>query len=299
MKGLSPGRVGLVVLVVALVAAAFWSGVGEIVSIDTLKVRQTELARLVETRPLAIAAAYLALYAGFAALSIPGAAVMTLAGGAVFGLVLGTILVSFASVLGAVLAFLGSRYLFRGWVERRFGRRLAAIDRGLERDGALYLLSLRLNPAFPYFLVNLAMGLTRMGVLKFALISQIGIVLFDGFAFGMLLFVLSVGLSVTLGLMNFINLAHCAFGMLGGYVAVTAMRQLGLPFLASLSLAFFGAAATDCCRSARHRAQARLMSAETVPRTSKPSTTLSMTPEESARLRKAYIDEWLAATSGK
>ena len=174
MKGLSPGRVGLVVLVVALVAAAFWSGVGEIVSIDTLKVRQTELARLVETRPLAIAAAYLALYAGFAALSIPGAAVMTLAGGAVFGLVLGTILVSFASVLGAVLAFLGSRYLFRGWVERRFGRRLAAIDRGLERDGALYLLSLRLNPAFPYFLVNLAMGLTRMGVLKFALISQIG-----------------------------------------------------------------------------------------------------------------------------
>jgi uncharacterized membrane protein YdjX (TVP38/TMEM64 family) len=103
-------------------------------------------------------AAYFILYVTFAAISIPGATVMTIAGGAVFGLVRGVVLVSFASVLGATLAFLGSRYLFRDLVRDRFGRQLEAIDRGLERDGVLYLLSLRLNPVVPYFLVNLTMG---------------------------------------------------------------------------------------------------------------------------------------------
>src|SRR4029453_11474762 len=86
----------------------------------------------------------------------------------------GVVLVSFASVLGATLAFLGSRYLFRDLVRDRFGRQLEAIDRGLERDGVLYLLSLRLNPVIPYFLVNLTMGLTRLPAWKFALVSQIG-----------------------------------------------------------------------------------------------------------------------------
>jgi uncharacterized membrane protein YdjX (TVP38/TMEM64 family)/thioredoxin reductase len=123
---------------------------------------------------LPIMALYFLAYVTFAALSSPGAAVMTLAGGAIFGLLHGLVLVSFASVLGAILAFLGSRYLFRDWVNRQFGRQIAAIDRGMERDGIFYLLALRLNPAFPYFLVNLAMGVTRIGVIKFWLVSQVG-----------------------------------------------------------------------------------------------------------------------------
>lgn len=168
------GRAAVILIVAGTLIVAFWSGVGEVLTIGELKARRHELATMLETNPLEVAGAYFLFYVAVAALSIPGAAVMTLAGGAVFGLVVGTILVSFASVLGAVIAFLGSRYLFRDWVQRRFGRRLQAIDRGLARDGVLYLLSLRLNPVFPYFLVNLAMGLTRLSVLKFALVSQLG-----------------------------------------------------------------------------------------------------------------------------
>ncbi|HWT12606.1 MAG TPA: FAD-dependent oxidoreductase [Allosphingosinicella sp.] len=167
-------RIAILATAVALVLLALWAGVGDLLSLDTLKDRREELAEIVERRPLPLAALYFLIYVGVTALSIPGATIVTLAGGAVFGLVFGVVLVSFASVLGAVIAFLGSRYLFRGWVERRFGRRLAAIDRGIERDGTFYLLFLRLNPAVPYFLVNLGMGLTRIGVLRFALVSQIG-----------------------------------------------------------------------------------------------------------------------------
>jgi len=170
----APGKVLLVALVAAALIFAFWAGIGEILTLDALKARRGELAAMLASRPAVVMALYFLVYVAFAALSVPGAAVLTLAGGAVFGLVLGVVLVSFASVLGAVLAFLGSRYLFRGWVRSRFGRRLEAIDRGLERDGAAYLLAIRLNPIFPYFLVNLAMGLTRISVLKFALVSQIG-----------------------------------------------------------------------------------------------------------------------------
>ena len=174
MKRPSPGRIALLTLVAAAIAAALWLGVGDLVTLDALKARRTGLAEMLEQRPVPIMALYFGLYVTFAALSIPGAAVMTLAGGAIFGFWRGLLLVSFASVLGAVLAFLGSRYLFRDWVRRRFGRQITAIDRGIERDGIFYLLAIRLNPIFPYFLVNLAMGLTRIGVVKFALVSQVG-----------------------------------------------------------------------------------------------------------------------------
>ena len=174
MKRPSTGRILVLLIVAGLVAAALLSGVGHYLTVDTLKARRTELAALLEHRPLLLMAGYFLLYVTMAALSIPGAAVMTLAGGAVFGFLRGVVLVSFASVLGAVVAFLGSRYLFRDWVRHRFERQIAAIDRGVERDGTFYLLFLRLNPIFPYFLVNLAMGLTRIGVLRFALVSQIG-----------------------------------------------------------------------------------------------------------------------------
>jgi pyruvate/2-oxoglutarate dehydrogenase complex dihydrolipoamide dehydrogenase (E3) component/uncharacterized membrane protein YdjX (TVP38/TMEM64 family) len=174
MKRPATGRLILFGAILLAVLILFWSGIGEILTLDVLKARRAELAGLMETRPLAVAGLYFLVYVTFAALSIPGATVMTLAGGAIFGLLRGLILVSFASVLGAVLAFLGSRYLFRDTVRSKFGRQIEAIDRGMDRDGALYLLSLRLNPIFPYFLVNLAMGLTRIPVWKFALVSQVG-----------------------------------------------------------------------------------------------------------------------------
>ncbi len=117
------------------------------------------------------------LYVAVTALSLPGAAILTLAAGAIFGLWRGTLIVSFASTIGASLAFLSSRYLLRDWVKARFGNRIAAIDRGIARDGAFYLLTLRLIPAFPFFLVNLAMGLTAMRLLTFALVSQAGMLL--------------------------------------------------------------------------------------------------------------------------
>ena len=161
---------GILAVIIILVA----SGAADFLSLDALKARQTELADLVDERPILALVVFFLAYVAVAALSIPGAAVMTLAGGAIFGLWLGVVIVSFASVTGATLALLGSRYLFRDWVKERFGQKLDAVDRGLDRDGLLYLLAIRLNPVFPFFLVNLAMGLTRIPTLKFALVSQLG-----------------------------------------------------------------------------------------------------------------------------
>ena len=161
---------GILAVIIILVA----SGAADFLSLDALKARQNELADLVDERPILALVVFFIVYVAVAALSIPGAAVMTLAGGAIFGLWLGVVIVSFASVTGATLALLGSRYLFRDWVKERFGQKLDAVDRGLDRDGLLYLLAIRLNPVFPFFLVNLAMGLTRIPTLKFALVSQLG-----------------------------------------------------------------------------------------------------------------------------
>jgi pyruvate/2-oxoglutarate dehydrogenase complex dihydrolipoamide dehydrogenase (E3) component/uncharacterized membrane protein YdjX (TVP38/TMEM64 family) len=120
---------------------------------------------------------YFAAYVALTALSFPGAAIMTLAGGAIFGLGLGLLIVSFASTIGATLAFLTSRYLLRDWVQGKFGARLAAINAGMERDGAFYLFSLRLVPVFPFFVVNLLMGLTPIRTLTYFWVSQIGMLL--------------------------------------------------------------------------------------------------------------------------
>jgi pyruvate/2-oxoglutarate dehydrogenase complex dihydrolipoamide dehydrogenase (E3) component/uncharacterized membrane protein YdjX (TVP38/TMEM64 family) len=128
----------------------------------------------VEERPASAVAGFFLVYVAVTALSLPGAAIMTLAAGAIFGLGRGTLIVSFASAIGASLAFLSSRYLLRGCVKSRFGRRVEAIDRGIARDGAFYLLTLRLIPAFPFFLINLAMGLTAMRLVTFYLVSQAG-----------------------------------------------------------------------------------------------------------------------------
>ena len=121
-----------------------------------------------------VIAAYMGMYIAVTALSLPGAVVLTLAGGALFGLVVGTLVVSFASTIGATLACLVSRFLLREWVQNRFGDKLATINNGVEKEGAFYLFSLRLVPIFPFFVINLLMGLTRMRMFTFYWVSQLG-----------------------------------------------------------------------------------------------------------------------------
>ncbi|MEO6743841.1 MAG: VTT domain-containing protein, partial [Caldimonas sp.] len=164
----------VIVLLVAAVAAFFAFDLGRFLSLDALRAQQATLATLYAERPLVLIGAYFLVYVAVTALSLPGATILTLAGGAVFGLWVGTLVTSFASSIGATLAFLASRYLFRDAVKKRFGARLEAIDAGLAKDGAYYLFTLRLVPLVPFFVINLLMGLTRMKVLTFYLVSQIG-----------------------------------------------------------------------------------------------------------------------------
>ena len=164
----------LLLLVLALVAGFFASGLHRQLDLDTLKAGMAGFAAWREASPVLVAALYFAAYVAVTALSLPGAAVMTLAGGALFGLGWGLLIVSFASTIGATLAFLVSRHLLRDSVHARFGARLRAIDEGIARDGAFYLFSLRLVPAFPFFLINLLMGLTPIRTHTFYWVSQFG-----------------------------------------------------------------------------------------------------------------------------
>jgi pyruvate/2-oxoglutarate dehydrogenase complex dihydrolipoamide dehydrogenase (E3) component/uncharacterized membrane protein YdjX (TVP38/TMEM64 family) len=168
------GRIGLFVLLAGAITAFFLLDLGSYLTLDRLKTQQAELAGLLDARPVLVIGGFFLVYVAITALSVPGAVILTLAAGAVFGLWLGTLIVSFASAIGASLAFLSSRYLLRNWVKSRFKGRVAAIDRGIEQDGAFYLLTLRLIPAFPFFLINLAMGLTAMKLPVFYVVSQLG-----------------------------------------------------------------------------------------------------------------------------
>lgn len=168
-------RKTLLLLALAGALALFWAlDLGRYLSLEQLKASQAGFAELYQRHPWRVVGAYFGVYVLATALSLPGAALITLAGGALFGLFWGTVIVSFASSIGATLAFLASRFLLRDMVQARFGRRLAEIDRGLERDGAFYLFTLRLIPVVPFFLINLLMGLTRMKALTFYAVSQIG-----------------------------------------------------------------------------------------------------------------------------
>lgn len=161
---------------VALLAVWAWQhfGLGALLTLDNLKASRDALQAQVQARPLATAAVFFAVYVAATALSIPGALVLTLAAGAMFGLGWGLLLVSFASSLGALLAFLVARYLLRDGIQARFGKALAPINEGVRKDGTFYLLTLRLVPVFPFWLINLLMGLTPMGAGRFYLVSQLG-----------------------------------------------------------------------------------------------------------------------------
>jgi len=166
--------IGAALAAIALVAIYRHFGLGELLTLDRLKESRDALTALYETRPAATLLAYFVVYVLATAVSIPGAAVLTLAGGAIFGFWTGLLVVSFASSLGALLAFLVARYLLRDSVQSRFGKTLASINDGVRRDGTFYLLTLRLVPLFPFWLINLLMGLTPIGAARFYLVSQLG-----------------------------------------------------------------------------------------------------------------------------
>lgn len=164
----------LLAVVGAAVAAFLAFDLGQYLQLDYFKSQREALEAYRAAHPVLTAAAFFSVYVAVCALSIPGAAVLTLAAGALFGLLWGTLLASFASSLGATLAFLVSRYLLRDSIQQRYEKNLRAINEGVERDGAFYLFSLRLVPAFPFFLINLVMGLTPLRTWTFYWVSQLG-----------------------------------------------------------------------------------------------------------------------------
>jgi len=164
----------LVLVLLGAIVAYFVFDLGQILSLENFKASQADIVAAKDANPLLYISGFFLLYVAVTGLSIPGAAIMTLIAGALFGVLIGTIIVSFASTLGATLAFLSARFVLRDWVQGKFGERLRAIDEGLEKDGAFYLFTLRLIPVFPFFVINLLMGLTRIKTRTFFWVSQLG-----------------------------------------------------------------------------------------------------------------------------
>lgn len=164
----------LVVLIILLISSYYWLDLGQYLSIASLKEHKDSLHQFYIENPLKLLAAFGIIYVVTTALSLPGATILTLAAGAIFGLWRGILLVSWASTIGATLAFLGSRFLFRGLIQNKFKDKLTKINHGFEKDGAFYLFTLRLVPVFPFFLINLVMGLTPIRTLTYFIVSQIG-----------------------------------------------------------------------------------------------------------------------------
>jgi dihydrolipoamide dehydrogenase len=167
----------LLLVIVALFIGAFVFDLTQYLSLDVLKEKQQQLNQLFADYPFTVFAVYFVVYVVTTALSLPGATILTLGAGAIFGLGWGLLLASFAASFGAFLAFLSARFILHDWVQEKFGDRLTAINRGMERDGAFYLLSLRLVPLFPFFVINLVMGLTKIKAWTFYWVSQVGMLL--------------------------------------------------------------------------------------------------------------------------
>ena len=160
--------------IAVLVALFFVFDLGRYLNLEYFQEQRTAVVGLYQGNTLLFIVAFMAIYIAMAALSLPGATIMTLAAGAVFGLAVGLVLVSFASTIGATLACLLARYLFRDAVQNRFGKYLGRINEGVEKDGAFYLFAMRLVPAIPFFVINLVMALTPIRLWTFYWVSQIG-----------------------------------------------------------------------------------------------------------------------------
>ncbi len=174
MKQKGSGKWLVVAAVIVLVGTFLYFDLGRFLTLGYLQESRGRFADLYAAHHWAVLTGYMVLYIVVTALSLPGAAVMTLAGGALFGLLTGTIVVSIASTVGATLACIVARFLLRDWVQERFGDKLQTINRGIEEEGAFYLFTMRLIPAFPFFVINLAMGLTKMPLTTFFWVSQVG-----------------------------------------------------------------------------------------------------------------------------
>jgi uncharacterized membrane protein YdjX (TVP38/TMEM64 family) len=167
-------RLAIIGAIIVLVVLFKVLGLGQYLTLDYLKGSQDKFTILYADNRLAVIGVYFFIYILVTALSLPGAAVMTLAGGAMFGFWVGFIVVSFASSIGATLACFVARFLLRDWVQNKFGDKLTAINEGIAKEGAFYLFSLRLVPIFPFFVINLVLGLTNMNLLTFYWVSQVG-----------------------------------------------------------------------------------------------------------------------------
>ncbi len=167
-------RISLVLVVGVVVFAYNWFGLAQYLSLESLKTHQAAIHTYYLAEPFRLMGVFALIYIVSTALSLPGATILTLAAGAIFGFGTGFVLVSFASTVGATLAFLASRFLLRDFIQNKFKSSLTRINEGIKKDGAFYLFTLRLVPIFPFFLINLVMGLTSIGTLTFFFISQIG-----------------------------------------------------------------------------------------------------------------------------
>jgi uncharacterized membrane protein YdjX (TVP38/TMEM64 family) len=167
-------KIAVITAVVALAVIFKILGLGQYFTLSYVKASQGKLAALYADHRLMVIAAYMLIYILVTSLSLPGAAIMTLAGGALFGLLIGTIVVSFASTIGATLACFVSRFVLRDWVQERFGDKLKVVNEGIAKEGSFYLFTLRLIPIFPFWLINLVMGLTKMSLRTFYWVSQVG-----------------------------------------------------------------------------------------------------------------------------
>ena len=167
-------KIGIMAAIIAIVAIFRIFHLEQYLTLEYLKSSRETILGLYDQNRLLVIGIYFVIYVAVTALSLPGAVVMTLAGGALFGVIVGTVIVSFASTIGATFACIVSRYLLQNWVQSRYGEKLAPINNGVKKEGAFYLFTMRLIPAFPFFLINLAMGLTRLPMRTFYWVSQIG-----------------------------------------------------------------------------------------------------------------------------
>jgi len=167
-------RLGLLMALLLAILIFRALDLGHYLTLSYLKESREQFQNLYKLHRFLVLGGYILLYIVVTALSLPGAAIMTLAGGALFGFWTGTIAVSFASTIGATLACAVARFLLRDWIQNRFADKLVAINRGIEEEGAFYLFTLRLIPIFPFFVINLVMGLTRLRLSTYYLVSQLG-----------------------------------------------------------------------------------------------------------------------------
>ncbi len=171
---MNSSKTRLIAIIAVLLVLFFYFGLDDYFTLANLKSRQEAILTYKATHPVLSIACYGIVYIAITGLSLPGATILTLAGGALFGLLWGTVIVSFASSIGATLAFLAARFLFRDNIESQFAGRLKTVNDGIAKDGAYYLFTLRLVPLFPFFAINLVMGLTAMKTSTFYWVSQIG-----------------------------------------------------------------------------------------------------------------------------